>query len=289
MAADKNNAMPFTNIPKEYTSALDLAGGMVQLDAYADKPFDGMRVLVTGGGKGVGKGIALAFALRGARVAIGCNSNPDMARDTLDLLRRHTEAELIPSDIGDPDGCDHLVDETVRLLGGLDVVVSNAAIQTNRSMLETTRESFERTLAVNTRAPFLLMKRARPHLTASGAGRFIMVSSVHGKRPTNFDAAYASSKGAMLMLCREAAIAFARDGVTVNIIAPGAVVIEGKTGDPKSFSVLRRKPIRPMTLYPLGRVGVPMDTGEAACFLASRAAGHITGTTIRVDGGSMLL
>ncbi|GHU72105.1 glucose 1-dehydrogenase [Clostridia bacterium] len=275
--------------PNEYQVALELFANPDRLKAPIAKPFEGKRVLVTGGGKGIGKDISLAFALRGASVAIGCNANPGMAEATLAQVRSLSSGVLICSDIGTPDGADYLVDETVRQLGGLDILVSNAAMQYNESLLETNIDTFVKTLNVNARAPFLLMKRAHPYLKASGAGRVILISSVHGKRATDFDAGYAVSKGALGMLCREAAIEFARDGITVNIIAPGGVVIEGKTGAPKTFSMLRLERARYLSKYPLGRIGVPRDTAEAACFLASEEAEHITGTTLRLDGGTVLL
>ena len=246
-------------------------------------------VLITGGGKGIGKGIALAFARLGARVAIGCNANPGMAEETLTLLRQQTEAILIPADIGDPEQCSRLVQETTKTFGALDVLVCNAAIQTQHSLLESNVDTLNYVLRVNLRSALQLMNEARPWLARSGAGRIILISSVHGKRATDFDAAYAISKGGMEMLCREAAIAYGKDGITVNIIAPGGVKIEGKTGNPKSFSTRvipnRRKPAR----YPLGRAGLPSDAAAVACFLAGTSAEHITGTTIRVDGGLVLL
>jgi len=256
----------------------------------------GKRVLVTGGGKGIGKGIALEFARRGARVAIGCNANPDMARDTLAALRTLTDATLIPSDVGTPSGCAYLVREAASYLGGLDVLVNNAAIQMQHSFLETSPDIFTRVLNVNLRAAFLMMKHAAPYLKDAGDGRIIVISSVHGKRPTDFDAAYAASKGGLEMLVREAALELGHLGITVNIVAPGGVKIEGKTGQPKPFSVLPRheglseaeRGMRFRAMFPFGRVGLPSDVAEVVCFLALKEAEHITGTTIRVDGGSML-
>ncbi|GHU67746.1 glucose 1-dehydrogenase [Clostridia bacterium] len=249
----------------------------------------GKTALISGGGKGIGKGIALALARQGVNVAIGCNANPGMAEDTLKELRTMTDAILIPSDVSTPEGCQKLIDETVKAFNGLDILVSNAAIQTHHSVLESNQSIFRNVLNINLRAAMLLMNGAYPHLKASGAGRVIMISSVHGKRPTDFDAAYAVSKGGMEMLCREAAIAYGKDMITVNIIAPGGVQIEGKTGNPKPFSI---KPIKREKRYfpfPMGRWGLPSDIAAAACFLASPDSEHISGTTIRVDGCSMLL
>ena len=247
------------------------------------------KVLITGGGKGIGKGIALEFARRGAKVAIGCNANPGMAQDTLKELSAMTEAVLIPSDVGTPEGCKHLVDEAVRAFGGLDVLVNNAAIQTQYSFLEADSAVLKQVMNVNLRAAMLMLKYAHPYLKDAGAGRAILISSVHGKRPTDFDAAYAISKGGMEMLCREAAIAFAGDGITVNIVAPGAVMIESKTGNPKPMTILRVKREKYFSKHPMGRITVPEDVAQIVCFLSESGASQISGTTIRIDGCSMLL
>ncbi|MDR2656987.1 MAG: SDR family oxidoreductase, partial [Oscillospiraceae bacterium] len=247
-------------------------------------------------GKGIGKGIAMEFARRGARVAIGCNANPAMAQDTLAELKTLTDAYLIPSDVGTPSGCEYLVGQAVNDLGGLDVLVNNAAIQTHHSFIESNLEIFTRVINVNLRAAFLMMKYAAPHLKESGNGRIVVISSVHGKRPTDFDAAYATSKGGLEMLTREAALELGHLGITVNIVAPGGVKIEGKTGQPKPFSVLPRhqnlseeeRLLRFRSVFPSGRGGLPSDAAAVVCFLALKEAEHITGTTIRVDGGSML-
>jgi glucose 1-dehydrogenase len=249
----------------------------------------GKRALVTGGGKGVGKGIALELARRGAKVAIGCNSNIGMAQETLSQLRELTAAASIQSDIGSPEGCEALIRDAVGFLGGLDILVSNAAIQTHHSFLESSREIFRQVIDVNLRAAYLLLGFCHRYLKESGQGRVIFISSVHGKRPTDFDAAYAVSKGGMEMLCREAAVEFAPDRITVNAIAPAAVAIEGKTGNPRPMTVQPVGNSRHRLMYPLGRVGTPQDVAGLACFLASEEAAFITGTTIRQDGCAMLL
>lgn len=251
--------------------------------------FTGKRALVTGGGKGVGSGIALELAKRGARVVIGCNANAGMAEQTLTKLQKHTDAIAIQSDIGTVEGCEKLARQAVEFLGGLDILVSNAAIQTQHSFLESSRALFKQVLNVNLRAAYLLAGLCHPYLKECGEGRIILISSVHGKRATDFDAAYGISKGGMEMLCREAAIAFAGDGITVNIVAPAAVMIEGKSGNPRPFTVREDTGKRRPKLYPFGRVGMPQDVADLVCFLASRQAGFISGTTIRQDGCAMLL
>ncbi|MDR0928889.1 MAG: SDR family oxidoreductase [Oscillospiraceae bacterium] len=249
----------------------------------------GKRVLITGGGKGIGRGIALGFAERGAKVAIGCNANAGMAAETLKMLQEKTDAVLIQADVGTPEGCEKLVRETVAAFGGIDIFVNNAAIQTHHSFLESSEEILKGTLNVNLRAGYLLLGLCHPYLKESGEGRVIFVSSVHGKRATDFDVGYAVSKGGMEMLIRETAVQFAKDHITVNIIAPGAVQIENKTGNPRPMTRKHVPGQRYFPLYPLGRFGLPSDVAEMACYLAGKEAEFISGTTIRLDGCAMLL
>lgn len=245
--------------------------------------------LITGGGKGIGKGIALAMAREGARLVIGCHSSRGMAEDTLRELQALTPTILVQSDVGTPDGCQALVDAARNGYGRLDILVNNAAIQTQHPMLEGQYEDFLRIIRINLRAAYLMMQKSLPLLKASGQGRVILISSVHGKRPTDFDAAYAVSKGGLKMLCREAAIEFAPYGITVNIIAPGGVAIEGKTGNPAWPAFRKVERARHISAYPLGRVGLPSDSGELACYIASEKSEHLSGASIRLDGCAMLL
>lgn len=245
--------------------------------------------LITGGGKGIGKGIALAMAREGARLIIGCHSSRGMAEDTLRELQALTPTVLVQSDVGTPEGCQALVDAARNGYGRLDILVNNAAIQTQHPMLEGQYEDFLRIIRINLRAAYLMMQKSLPLLKASGQGRVILISSVHGKRPTDFDAAYAVSKGGLKMLCREAAIEFAPYGITVNIIAPGGVAIEGKTGNPAWPAFRKVERARHISAYPLGRVGLPSDSGELACYIASEKSEHLSGASIRLDGCAMLL
>jgi len=251
--------------------------------------FSGKVVLITGGNKGIGKGIALEFARRGAGVAIGCNSNPEMAKDTLNELQELTDACVIQSDVGTPEGCECLVEQTVRRFDRIDILINNAALQTQHSLLESSLEILKRIININLRAALLMMQHTHKYLTQSAAGRIVLVSSVHGKRPTDFDAAYSVSKGGMEMLLREAAIEFAKDGITVNAIAPGAVTVEGKTGNPRKIIMKNIETSRTFNRYLMGRYGLPQDVAELACFLVGEKASQITGATYRLDGGAMLL
>ncbi len=259
---------------------------------------DGRGALITGGGKGIGKGIALKFAKEGAKVAIGCNSNAGMALETLKELQQYTEAICIQSDVGTDEGCKKLVEETVKAFGGIDIYVNNAALQCNYSLLEQaqTYKFYERELRVNCRAAMLMFKYTLPYLKASDHARVIIITSVHGKRPFTADPCYAVSKACLKMLYREAAVEFLPHGISVNAIAPGGVRIEFKSGQEdagENFTATWKKVDR--SKYPpiFKQFGVPMglpsDVAEMACFIAAYPTLYLTGSTLRMDGGNGVL
>ena len=254
---------------------------------------DGRVALITGGGKGIGKGIALRFAKEGAKVAIGCNSNAGMAADTLKELQQYTDAILIQSDVGTPEGCKKLVDETVKAFGGIDIYVNNAALQSNFSLLEHRDMSiFDREMRVNVRAAMLMFQYTLPYLKQSEHARVIIITSVHGKRPFTSDCCYSMSKACLKMLYREAAMEFMPYGIAVNAIAPGGVQIEFKSGqehENRDWKTGHKFVDRPKYKKNWGVNGMPSDCAEAALFCAAFPTLYMTGSTLRIDGGGSLL
>lgn len=258
-----------------------------------DLQLKGKRALVTGSGKGIGRGIALALAKEGVKVAVNYNYNPATAEETMAMLKdTGAEAALIKADVSTAEGCRYLVEESARQLGGLDILVNNAALQTNRDLEEYDAETFDLIFNTNLKGYWNCTRFAAPYLAKSGQGRIIYVSSVHGKRPTDFDPVYSMTKGAIKMLCREAAIELAPMGITCNALLPGAVKIEFKTDTGKAAkwkSGPRRERKREYRAYPLGRTGLPSDLGYMVCCLASPLSEHISGAGLRMDGAAMLL
>jgi len=155
-----------------------------------------------------------------------------------------------------------------------------------------TLDGYDQLMNVNLGGYINMMRACLPYLKET-KGSITMISSVHGKRPTHFDPVYAMTKGGMHMLLRESAIEFAQYGIRVNMVMPSGVKIEFKTGNPPAFTAPRFNPpmevMKQYSLYRLGRIGLPDDSGWACVFLASEEAEHITGTCLRSDGGSMLL
>ena len=251
------------------------------------KLLEGRNAIITGGGKGIGKGITLRLAAAGANVLIvGCG-NMAMAEDTAEEARAMgVKAEAFRADLGEEGSAEAIKNEALRLFGGIDILVSNAAYQPNLDIDEYTPERFNQVMQINLWSPLRLVSVCAPHLKESGHGRVIFVSSVHGKRVAGFDVGYATSKGGLQMLMREAAAELRTDNVTVNAILPGGTAIEFKSGDTFTFKSQRRQ--RERTYNNPAGLGTPGDNGNLAVFLASDLAAYITGVSIRVDGGLVL-
>ncbi|GMK39147.1 beta-ketoacyl-ACP reductase [Paenibacillus sp. CCS19] len=241
----------------------------------------GKSALVTGAGTGIGKGIAIELAGRGAKVAVHYNSSDEGARDTQQRIEEFGgQCMIVQADVADREQIIRMVDATVAQLGGIDILVNNAALQLNIQWFEYTEEQYDRVMNINLKGYWQCMQAVIPYMKERNSGRIINISSVHGKRPTDFDVVYCMSKGGIKMLGRESAIELARYGITVNTIAPGAV-------DVGKFKTSHREPNR--LKFPLGRVGLPSDVASLACYIASDETSFMTGSTIRLDGAGMLI
>jgi glucose 1-dehydrogenase len=250
----------------------------------------GRVAVVTGGGKGVGAGISRQLAAEGVKVMIAYNSNQDMAEKHAQSLRDAGGiAETVKVDVTDRAQVDAMMAKTAEVFGGIDILVNNAAWQPNLDIDEYTEEQYDGIMRTNLGGYFRCMQAALPYLKKSDMGRVVMISSVHGKRPGDFDVCYSMTKGGIKMLVREAAVELAKYGITVNAILPGGVKIEFKSGFSAPFKRSRIQRERKYGWAPLGRICVPDDVGNLVVFLASKAGEYLTGTSIRMDGGSMLM
>jgi len=251
---------------------------------------NGKVAIVTGGNKGVGRGIVYSLVKAGAYVCICYNSSENFALETLEKANEiaPNHAFLYKCDVSVRDNVKAMADETVKRFGKIDILVNNAAMQPNLPLGTYDMETFKKIWDINIGGYFLCLQECLPYLRQSECPRVVNISSIHGKRPTVFDPGYAMTKGAIKMFTREAAIELAKYKITVNYITLGACRIEQKTGN-SPFHLHTPKEARVKTTFPLGRVAFPKDVGDLIVYLAGQESEIITGTGIRVDGGSMLL
>ena len=244
----------------------------------------GKRALITGGDSGIGRAVALAFAREGADVAIAYLSEDEDARETAALVEKAgRRAVLIPGDLTRREHCRAVVDQTVRELGGVDVLVNNAAFQmTHETVEEITDEEWQHTFDTNITAMFRLVQAALPHL-GEGAS-IINTSSVNYDQPKPTLLPYATTKGAIANFTAGLAQMLGDRGIRVNAVAPGPIwtPLIPSTMPPEQVAEFGKN-------TPLGRPGEPKEVAPVYVLLASDEASYISGAIIPVTGGKPIL
>ena len=246
------------------------------------RDLEGKVALVTGAGSGIGYAIAERFAREGAAVAINYLGHGKEAQALArDLGAAGAKATALEADVSNAAAVGSLVAQVVERFGRLDVLVNNAGIEKSQPLLEIDEASWDRTLAVDLKGPFLCLQAAARRMTESGGGSIVNISSIHEDFPFPTYTPYAAAKGGLRMLMRNAALELAPLGIRVNNIAPGAIAtpINAATlADPAKVKRLQE-------IVPLMRMGKPEEVAEVALFLASDRSAYVTGSTYYVDGG----
>ena len=240
----------------------------------------GRSVLVTGGTKGIGKGVAAAFAAEGANVVI-VGRDPEAGERAVDeLTAKGGTVSFVPGDVSLAEDCAAAVAAAQERHGGLDIVCANAGIFPAATLAEMTAQELEEVLGVNLKGTFYIVQAALPALQRSGRGRVILTSSITGPI-TGFTgwSHYGASKAGQLGFMRSAALELARSGITVNAVMPGNIATEGLADLGEDYIATMEASI------PLKRLGSIEDIASAALFFATEEAGYITGQTLVIDGG----
>ena len=252
----------------------------------------GKHALITGGGRGIGRGIALKLAAEGARVAITYVRNKDAAEDTLGRIRAcGSDGCAIQADVTRPEDITRMLYETRRAFGGLDILVSNARPELPEFFappMEISLDQWDAAFNSQAKALLLVCREASPVL--ADGGRIIAVTYAAGSRTGGLQpwVAMGSAKAAMESVVRYFAVALARRGITVNAVSPGWTEDSVLTTlPPQAQDLIRGWHERGWT--PMRRLGTPADIGNAVALLCAAEAGFITGQTICVDGGSSLM
>ena len=245
----------------------------------------GKVAVVTGSGRGIGKGVALKLAQEGASVVVNYRKSEDEAKAVVkEIEQQGSKAAAIQADMSKVEDIAQLFDRTIEKFGKLDILVSNAGIEHFGKLEEVTAEEFDRTFAVNTRGQFFAMREAAKRI--SDGGRIVCMSSISSIHPVPNHAVYGGSKAANESFARHFALDLGDRGITVNAVAPGATKTDMGNKYAKYYSQ-SDKPIEEemKEMSPLGRIGKPQDIANVIAFLVSDEGGWLTGQTIHATGG----
>ena len=247
------------------------------------KKMEGKRVLVTGAGTGIGRGVALEFCREGADVVFHYSRSREGADAAVQEARDEGARKVaaVHADFRQPQAARDLARRAVEFLGGVDVLINNASITMNLPFEQVEPEQFDALYNVNVRSMFFLTQAVLPGMVEQGGGVVINFSSVHAFEGYQEHSVYAGTKGAIVAFTRELAVELAPKRIRVNAIAPGAVEVENH------HVVIPNYDAEAMgNLIPSGFVGQPHDVARVAVFLASDDARYIVGQTLIVDGGT---
>jgi 3-oxoacyl-[acyl-carrier protein] reductase len=245
---------------------------------------DGRLALVTGGSRGIGRGIAIELAREGADVAVNYRRDEESARATVaEIERLGRRAIAVQADVSDWPAVERMAAETLASLGGLDIVVANSGVASRtQTVWDMDVDHWHKVIGVDLHGAFYTCRATAKHLVDQRYGTIILVSSIGADVCAPFGAPYYVAKAGVNALTKTLAKECATAGVRVNCIAPGLIETDMGTRMMKAYGDAILSGI------PLGRPGQPADIGRAAVYLASDDAGVLTGKILRIDGGAWM-
>ncbi len=252
------------------------------MPSTAPQDFSGRVALVTGAARGLGRAVAARLHERGASVAVNVRDAERAATAALEIGER---ALAVPGDIAAAGVPDDIVRRTLDRFGRIDILVNNAALPLTTRFEQISAEEWRQALEVNLTAPFLLIKAVLPAMKAQHYGRIVNISSTAGRTVSTLGGAhYTASKTGLLGLTRAAAKELGKYGITVNAVCPGMIDTE-LTRETATPDVLERL----ASGFPIPRLGTPLEVADLICFAASERAGYITGASLDINGGDLMM
>ena len=241
---------------------------------------DGRGAIVTGGGRGIGRAVALRLAKEGANVAISYRSNDESAEEAAEEVRAAgVKCEVFKGDVAAPEDVKALFDGVVEAFGRIDILVNNAGLTRDNLMMRMKEEEFDDVISTNLKGTYLCTRAALRPMVRARWGRIVNISSVVGLVGNPGQANYAASKAGIIGFTKSVAREVAQRGITANVVAPGYVETELTGSLPEKVKDQIRDQV------PAGRFGEAEEVAEVVAFLAGDGAGYVTGQTLAVDGG----
>jgi 2-hydroxycyclohexanecarboxyl-CoA dehydrogenase len=246
------------------------------------KRFEDEVAIITGAASGIGRATALRLAAEGAAVVIADINAEGAEGVAAAISAQGGRALALPVDVTDAPGVKAMTDRAIAALGRVDILVSNAGWDRAGPFADSDEELWDRVIAINYRGHLATCHAVLPHMKERGSGRIVTVASDAGRVGSSGEVVYSGAKGAVIAFTKGLAREVARDGITVNCVAPGLVDTPLLAGIAEGHEKLIAAIVRSI---PLGRTGVPEEIAAAICFFASADAAYITGQTLSVNGG----
>jgi 3-oxoacyl-[acyl-carrier protein] reductase len=240
----------------------------------------GRIAIVTGGGRGIGRAVAVRLAKEGADVAISYRSNDDTAENTAEEVRvAGARCEIFKGNVASPEDVEALITGVSDAFGRIDILVNNAGMTRDNLMVRMKEEEFDDVIGINLKGTYLCTRAVLRSMIRARWGRIVNVSSVVGLVGNAGQANYAASKAGIIGFTKSVAREVAQRGITANVVAPGYVETELTGSLPEEVKDQIRDQV------PAGRFGEAEEVAEVVAFLAGEGAGYVTGQTVAVDGG----